>query len=118
MEVIMLKTATFIRTGLLLIFILLSGCSTETLSENNVPGPTEIDSPLPPSPTSEVDSIEVIEQPTEATQAVVTPQSSETTSTPATRAVVSERTGLVASDPTTVLLSSGRVQLVEFFAFW
>jgi len=74
------------------------------------------------------------EQPTTAVEAISSPESAVTTDTQMNAVEENEpepieateestekptpRSGLVATDPSTVTLASGEIQLVEFFAFW
>ncbi len=74
------------------------------------------------------------EQPTTAVEAISSPESVVTTDTQMKTVEENEpgpieateestekptpRAGLVATDPSTVSLASGEIQLVEFFAFW
>ena len=66
-----------------------------------------------PAPTSELvlptDTVEITEEPTVEAQAENTP----TVTIPPT-----PRTELASTDPSTVNLASGDIQLVELFAFW
>jgi hypothetical protein len=56
--------------------------------------------------------------PAEGSAPAAYPAPAETTAAEQTQARPTPRPGLEASDPATVSLASGKVQLVEFFAFW
>ena len=101
-----LKRSGFLILGLLSVFIL-SACTPPTPASlpaevTSVPEPVVPD--VMPSEVSEAAPVELAETepPSEEVLAVAT----------------SRGNGLVATDPTTINLSSGQPQLIEFFAFW
>lgn len=74
-----------------------------------------------PTPTSTEQGNPVKTQTAEGDEAEPTSPPAETAiqeSTPAADVTPTARVGLQATDPETVNLASGEIQLVEFFAFW
>ncbi|HWQ84310.1 MAG TPA: hypothetical protein VN363_07075 [Anaerolineales bacterium] len=97
---------------------LLAGCASAA------PATSTSGSLLPPAgspsypPAGEVSPLPIQELPTPESQpaAASAPTQVFTATPPSSRKEV--KAGLEATDPTTVQLASGEVQLVEFFAFW
>lgn len=119
------KRFVLLLTALLAVVLALSGCSglfpaaqevpqpelpAETETEPAVASETPEETGQAPSPTEKQ-----VQEPEEATAA---DSGSPTETAAPTAAAVQPRQGLEASDPTSAVLASGQVQLVEFFAFW
>ena len=118
---------------LLLLSLFLSACSglfptvqpeVEQASEQQVSQPEADSDAVEPAgqgssseePTEAIQADPV--EPTEETAAEPTAASVSPTDPPAATEPVVIKQGLSASDPESVSLASGEVQLVEFFAFW
>ena len=83
-----------------------------------VADPTEtLVPPTKASPENTQSPIEDIPMPT-STEVMVEPTGTATEEPTVEPTVVIVKTELEATDPATVQLASGQVQLVEFFAFW
>ena len=86
----------------------------EATPVSEVSAPTEAPHAETPAPTEEI-----AEFPAESTTTPVEPTATtEPTEAPTETPAPTPRPGLEATDPATVQLGAGQVQLVEFFAFW
>ena len=102
-----------ILLSLIMSAVLLAACSAST-STVSPPHPTAVESSLIPVSTATIKPTEVVD---------VTPTdeldiSSPTPSVEAQPIATSRGPNLEATDPTTVNMASGGLQLVEFFEFW
>jgi hypothetical protein len=84
-----------------------ANAATEEPEDKVMEAPTE-----PIAPSTEVPTTEPTESPTEAPTDLPEPAPTELIFVPSTR------TALEATNPATVSLASGQLQLVEFFAYW
>jgi hypothetical protein len=92
--------------------VLLSGC---------VPGAQVTQAPEVEPTATQLQVVEPTEESTAPTEGASAPTLTvipENTSTAEQEAKPTARVGLQATDPETVRLGSGDIQLVEFFAFW
>ena len=96
---------------LFLLGLVLSACTTTPTPESAQPTDTPVFADNS-EPTSEA----VVEAPTDAPLAESTPE--ELASPTESSSPPEIKTGLVATNPGSVTLNSGRNTLVEFFAFW
>ena len=99
---------------------LMGACSSPTAPDAAVaPEMQEIEAAPDASP-AEVDEVadDADQVPAEADQASESDGDAEDMSMGEHSAAASMRTGIVATDPSTVVLASGQPQLVEFYADW
>ena len=94
-----------------LLAILLAGCSAASPATDDAAAP-EI------AVAEEAPVIEVAEEPTAVPAEAVAEESTMESDDMPDDAPPAPRSGLEATDPSTVALASGSYQLVEFFAFW
>lgn len=99
----------YLLTGVIVLSAVLAACS-------QVQGPVGTD--LPPTANSSIPSQEADVKAATQTNTVEENESEPIQSTEMSADKPTPRVGLVATDPSTVNLASGDIQLVEFFAFW
>ena len=97
----------FVWLGIVL--FILAACAENTAVNTLEPTRVTVEEPVLPTETIQADNL-----PTSTKEPTSTslPEVIEVTPSPI------PRTELFATDPTTVELASGRIQLIKFFAFW
>jgi len=99
----------YLLSGLFALSLILASCS-QAQEAINTDQPATTVEVLPPSESAITPETQVSAAEEVGSEPSQTAEVSEEKPTP--------RAGLVATDPSTVSLASGEIQLVEFFAFW